>query len=305
MPLSPEADQAWSELSKMAAANTPPPFSFAQRKTRADLLLKGRRYVEAVNEFIGLLREVSPQDRPTMQLAAAVAMRRSGRTADAKRALESLSASTPEIEAERLYNLGEIARTANDQDGFLRYLAQLRQAAPTSPWLGEALLAAGNIYLLKPDYDKAIDYYRELQQRFPASSKASYAHWKVAWLSLRQGRNSEAKQEFEQQIALYSSGGQTPAALYWRGRLAEEDNDFATARAYYQTLSSRFQNYYYGVLARRRLSKVKKDEEPVHIKRRDVKSKKMKSRFTSRCLIAFRPLRIIRKSSLTKFLLTI
>jgi soluble lytic murein transglycosylase len=47
--------------------------------------------------------------------------------------------------------------------------------------------------------------------------------------------------------------------------LAEEDNDLPTARAYYQKVSTRFQNYYYGELARRRLTKVKKDDDPLHI----------------------------------------
>ena len=44
------------------------------------------------------------------------------------------------------------------------------------------------MYLLKRDYDHAIDYYRELQQRFPNGTHASYAHWKATWLSFRQGR---------------------------------------------------------------------------------------------------------------------
>jgi soluble lytic murein transglycosylase len=119
------------------------------------------------------------------------------------------------------------------------------------------LLSAGNFYLLKPDYDKAIDAYRELQQRFPNAGRASYAHWKVAWLSLRQGRNAEAKTGFEQQIGLYPASAELPAALYWRARLAEEDNDPAMARAYYQKLSERFRNFYYGELARRRIQAIK------------------------------------------------
>ena len=119
------------------------------------------------------------------------------------------------------------------------------------------MLADGNFYLLKPDYDKAIDAYRELQQRFPNAGRASYAHWKVAWLSLRQGRNAEAKTGFEQQIALYPTSAEVPAALYWRARLAEEDNDSAMARAYYQKLSERFRNFYYGELARQRLREIK------------------------------------------------
>ena len=138
--------------------------------------------------------------------------------------------------SQRIFNLGEMARSDNDEAGFLQYLGQLRQAAPTSFWLQQALLSEGNYYLLKPDYDKAIDAYRELQQRFPKGGRASYAHWKVAWLSLRQGRTAEAKTGFEQQIGLYPTSAEVPAALYWRARLAEEDNDSAMARAYYKKI---------------------------------------------------------------------
>jgi soluble lytic murein transglycosylase len=264
MPVSPEADQAEGELAKLSVPGSPQP-SFGDRKTRADLLLKGKRYSEAASAYSDLLNEASPSDRPVMQLAMATALRRAGRSKDAKKAFESLSGLPVELEGERLFNLGEIARSNDDEDGFFRYLGQLRQTVPTSTWLEQALLSAGNICLLKPDYDRAIDFYRELQQRFPSGSRAAYAHWKVAWLSLRQGRNAEAKQQFEQQIALYPASAEAPAALYWRGRLAEEDNDAPTARAYYQKVSSRFQNYYYGELARRRLAKVKKDDDPVHI----------------------------------------
>ena len=156
----------------------------------------------------------------------------------------------------------EIARSTNDDDSFLRLVDDLRQTYPTSSWLEQALLAAGNIYLLRRDYDKAIDSFRELQQRFPNGGRASYAHWKAAWLSLRQGRNAEAKQAFDNQIALYSTSSEVPAALYWRARLAEEDNDPAMARAYYLKLSQRYRNYYYGEQARQRLGKIKKDVRP-------------------------------------------
>ena len=113
------------------------------------------------------------------------------------------------------------------------------------------------MFLVKPDYDRAIDSYRELATRFPTGGQGPYAHWKVAWLSLRMGRNADAKREFEQQIALYPTSAQVPAALYWRARLAEEDGDLATAQVYYQKVSDRFRNYYYGELARQRLKQIK------------------------------------------------
>ena len=264
MPLSGEADQADLELKKIPVPPSIQSPSFSERKTRAALLLRGRRYNDAANEYRDLLNQAEPDQKPLMQLALGGALRRAGRNSEAKQILESLSAPSTDMEGERLYNLAEIAHSANDEDAFFRLLGQLRQAAPQSPWLEQALLSAGNIYLLKPDYDRAIDCYRELQERFPTAGRAAYAHWKVAWLSLRMGRNAEAKTEFEQQIALYPNSAEVPAALYWRARLAEEDNDPVKARTYYEKLSSRFQNYYYGGLARERLSKLPDDGDPVH-----------------------------------------
>ena len=256
MPLSAEASQADVELKKLASTTQLPPLGLNGRRTRADLLAKGKRFSDAADEYRDLISVASPSDRPDIQLALAIALHKSGQDKEAKKILDALDSTSPDINTQRLYNLGEIARSSGDEDGFLRYLGQLRQSAPTSLWLQQALLSAGNFYLLKPDYDKAIDAYRELQQRFPNAGRASYAHWKVAWLSLRQGRNAEAKTGFEQQIALYPTSAEIPAALYWRARLAEEDKDTAMARAYYQKLSERFRNFYYGELARRRLQEI-------------------------------------------------
>jgi soluble lytic murein transglycosylase len=264
MPLSAEAAQADSELKKLAATVPLPPLGPNERRSRADLLAKGKRFTEAAEEYRDLLNVVAANDHPEVELMLAEALRRSGQNKDARKMLEALPTLPPDLNAQRLFNLAEAARATDDDQGFLRALADLREAAPNSVWLQQELLATGNFYLLKPDYDKAIDAYRELQQRFPNAARASYAHWKVAWLSLRQGRNAEAKAGFDQQLALYPTSAEIPAALYWRARLAEEDNDTAMARAYYQKLSERFHNFYYGELARRRLQVVKADSDSPH-----------------------------------------
>lgn len=265
MPLSEEASQADVELKQLASTTQLPPVGLNGRRTRADLLFKGRRFSDTAAEYRDLLSVVSPSDRPEIQIALAVALRRSGDDKEAKKVLDAMeSPAGSEINIQRIFNLAEIARSDNDEPGFLQYLGQLRQVAPTSFWLQQALLSEGNYYLLKPDYDKAIDAYRELEQRFPHAGRASYAHWKVAWLSLRQGRTAEAKTGFEQQIGLYPTSAEVPAAVYWRGRLAEEDKDPAMARAYYQKISERFRNFYYGELARHRLREIKTETTPQH-----------------------------------------
>lgn len=254
MPLSPEAAEAGDELKKLPLPPTQP--GLQDREARADLLVKGKRYSEAADEYRDLLNDVPPAERARVELSMADALRRAGRSKEAKQTLDSLPASTPEINSGHLFNLGELARAANDDDGFLQILAQLRQQDPNSPYLEQALLSAGNIYLLRRDYDHAIDAYRELQARFPNGGRASYAHWKVAWLSLRQGRSAEAKTGFEEQIGVYPNSSEVPAALYWRARLAQEDGDPVMAAAYYRALSERYRNYYYGELAREELQKL-------------------------------------------------
>jgi soluble lytic murein transglycosylase len=79
---------------------------------------------------------------------------------------------------------------------------------------------------------------------------------------LRKGRDADAKAGFEKQIETYPDSTEIPAALYWRGRLAEEEGDAAMASAFYQKVSDRFRNYYYGPLAREHLGKLKVSDPP-------------------------------------------
>jgi soluble lytic murein transglycosylase len=248
LPNSAEADAAGQELRKLGISG-----SVTERKTRAELLFRSKHYSDAAHEYQSLVDEVSSPDRVQMQLALAGALEKSGSSHDARKILTSMGAQTGDAEAERLYLLSETERSTSDEDAVQRTLNDLRQFGPTSPWLEQALLSAGNMYLLKRDYDKAIDYFRELQQRFPSGTHASYAHWKAAWLSFRQARMDDARKGFEDQIGLYPDSAETPNALYWRGRLAEEDGNPAMARAFYQKLSDRFRNYYYAELGRERL----------------------------------------------------
>jgi soluble lytic murein transglycosylase len=253
MPTSADADAAYAELKKLSITTQPTP---AQRKTRADLLMKARRYGDAADEYRELAARATPADRPAAELALADALHRSGRNREAKAELSTLVGATPEQNAQRFYILGEVAWASDQNDLFYQLVDQLRQMAPTSSWLESALLSVANLHLVHHEYDQALDAFRELQQRFPNGSRASYAHWKAAWLTLRMGRNDEAKKLFDEQIAAYPGGNEANAALYWRARLAEEDNDRAMARAFYQKLSDRYRNYYYAELARQRLKQL-------------------------------------------------
>jgi soluble lytic murein transglycosylase len=253
IPTAAEADSAYAELTKLPGI---PPATAAQRKTRADLLMKAKRYADAVDDYRELASHASPEIRPAAELALADALHRSGRNREAKAELTTLPGATADQNAQRLFILGEVAWSSDENEAFYRSVDDLRQAAPTSSWLDQALLSAANLHLVHHEYQPALDTFHELQQRFPTGSHGSYAHWKTAWLTLRMGRNDDAKKLFDEQISLYPAGNEISNALYWRARLAEEENQPGMARAYYQKLSDRFKNYYYAELGRERLNKI-------------------------------------------------
>ncbi len=252
MPLSVEAVQAGTEL---IAKGSSLAGSYGELKHRASLLAQANRWPEAVREYRQLRTTAPPEERGEIEVRLGDALRHSGAVREGRDLLQG-ALTTGEVNAQRLYELVDIARAEGDESALLNYLAQLRQSAPASAWLQPALISAGNMCLLKTDYDHAIDYYREAQERFPEGSRAAYAHWKAAWLTYRQGRIEEAKKQFAEHVRRYPASPEIAAAVYWRGRIAEDEKELPLARAWYAKVAERYRNYYYGHLAAERLAKI-------------------------------------------------
>ncbi len=252
MPLSSQADSAHGPMDNLERTGALPPVSFAERKKRADLLVQGKRYSDAVQEYRALQRDVPDAEAATLKSALAYALYKSGREREAKDLLQNPQGASEEANAQRLYVLTEIARP--DEKRMEQYLEDFRQQAPKSPWFAEALLSAANMYLLDRNFERAAALYSEIDERFPGGRFSPYSHWRAAWLTYRLGRTAEAKYRFEQQVSLYPQSQEVTAALYWRGRIAEDEKDWALARAYYEKLTQRYRSYYYAEMARQRLA---------------------------------------------------
>ena len=258
MPLSPEAATAQLELVKISAQGLVSTPTLEQRRTRADLLMKGHRYDLAADEYRSILDSIrSDASQQTLQHQLEVklggALYHTRRTDEANSLLQSVPPSDDEYGAERLYYLHEIARSKDDGDQERQIVGEMMQKFPASPWLQEALLSASNMYLLRPDYKNAVEYYSAQYKLFPEGRYSPYSHWKAAWLNLRMGNKDDAKRLMEEQVAMYPTGQEVPPALYWRARLAEEDGDNDRAGEYYTFILRRFSHYYYADLARERL----------------------------------------------------
>lgn len=252
MPSSAEAADAATQLTGQGSALEG---SYIEERGRADLLAKAGRWADAAHAYRQLQSKAPALELSNIQVALAAALRHSNGVNESRTLLTQVQASG-EANAQRLYLLGEIARNENNDSTVIQNLEHMRQEATTSPWFEQALLSAANMYLLEKNYDRAIDMFREAQQRFQTSTRASYANWKAAWLTYRQGRTENAKRDFENQVSWYPDRAEVPAALYWRARIAEDEHDYAVARAWYTKLGDRFHNYYYGYLGRERLAKL-------------------------------------------------
>jgi soluble lytic murein transglycosylase len=58
----------------------------------------------------------------------------------------------------------------------------------------------------------------------------------------------------DEQIVRYAGGSEVPGAIYWRGRIyEEEEHNFSQAVNYYRRLTEIYPDYYYAILARQRL----------------------------------------------------
>ena len=254
-PLSNEGQQAKTQLGVVGAAA---PLTVAERRAHADALYAGGRFADAGEEYRALANDSGqsdPQARNALLVAAASCDFKTHRLS--KEELDALPDTADASGARRMYLAVELARNRDDSSAQQSLVTQMEQRFQDSPWLAEALYTSANMYLLRKDYPQAIVYYTELATRFPTHRYAPSSHWKAAWLNYRLGNYSAAAVLFDKQIAQYAGGKEIPAALYWRGRLyQDQEHQPAMAAAYYQTVSRAYEHYYYAQLSRDRLAEL-------------------------------------------------
>ncbi len=250
-PLSFEAGQAKTQLQAMGVQLTA-----AERKTHADRLYDAKHYNEAGQEYHDLQKNdstLSGADRAALDIYAAVCDLKMKRLT--RREVDALPQTDDDSAALKLYLASELDRNTDDRNGHDTLVAQMVSRFPQSRWLEEALYSGGNMYLVKRDSAKAIEQYELLVKHFPNSTYAPSAHWHAAWLSYRTRRYPDAARLMDEQIQQYPGGIEVPSALYWRGRLYEDqERNFGQAVNYYHALSVTYANFYYALLARQRLT---------------------------------------------------
>jgi soluble lytic murein transglycosylase len=253
-PLSYEATQAKAQLAALGATSS---LTVEERSHHADALYKAGRFADAGEEYHALANDSAVTDglKDSLLVAAANCDWKLKRLS--KETLNRIPDSSDETGARRMYLLMELARDKDDGETQRSIVGQMETRFPSSPWLSEALYSSGNMYLLRKDFPTAITYYGELAKRFPQSTYAPSAHWRAAWLNYRIGQYSEAARLMDEQIAIYHGGKEIPSALYWRGRLYQnQESRPEMAATYYHTVARLYRHYYYASIAQQRLGEL-------------------------------------------------
>jgi soluble lytic murein transglycosylase len=261
MPTVPESEQAGKLLFTLPSGSGPEP-SFEDRVGRAEKFAQAGRFKEAANEYESLLRYATGNQSSAAQVALASVLHRLNRDSEALSLLNGLSGLTGDLRARQLAALIEISSSRNDEILTHDWLSTLRQEAPQSEWLNQALQSAAAMSVRLGHYDRALDLYRESG---PSQNKeVAYGHWRATWAKAQLDLKG-AKKDLEDHVKLYPESSEVPAALYWLGRIAQEQSDYAGARGYYRLIQSQFPNYYYAELSDRQLKALGSANAPSYV----------------------------------------
>jgi soluble lytic murein transglycosylase len=253
-PLTEEARKAEPLLAQLAAKLGPayPPVMGNAMLGRASKLMDAGQAKMAAAELAAMVEKLGGAERDLAKVRVGVARFKDGDNAAALRYLQGLEVSAAEADAERLHYVFASARRLGRMEEGRQALSDLDAKYRQSPWRMETLIALGNHFLVENDTAGYEPLYGACAETFPQAPRSAYCHWKVAWLHYRERRGS-ARQMLREHLERFAGSDQAPAALYFLGRLAEGDGDYASAKELYTAVIARYPNYYYAVVARQRL----------------------------------------------------
>jgi soluble lytic murein transglycosylase len=224
--------------------------------TRVEALFKAGRYRDALKDYNELLKDEPARPMvPRWQLGQAQCLVRLRRSADALRALFTHFAS-PDLEAQRLALLVQVHVQQADALAITQDLAQLELSYAYSPAYADALSAAGMFYYRQLNWQEAARDYRRLYELFPQNDHLREDGWRLAWCDYLLG-DPKTSDVISNYLMGFPVSPRAPAALYWLGRIQEQQGALVEARALYALLVKRFVHSYYAPQAAARLAAIR------------------------------------------------
>jgi soluble lytic murein transglycosylase len=246
---------SWTAIERLHAAlgqSYPPPLP-QHLLERGQKWIDAKEYGKARAEFQTIIPMLGGVERDQAKVRIGEAMYAGGDARGAYSYLKGLDLPRSEADAERWYWISESARRMNNDAQMMDAIKELGRHHERSVWRLKALVSAANKYLVSNEPDKYEPLYRAAANSFPADTSTAYCHWKITW-NAYMARKHNADDLLREQVEKYPADFKAATALYYLGRMAENENSYGDAKAYYSQLTDLYPNFYYGVLARERLA---------------------------------------------------
>jgi soluble lytic murein transglycosylase len=226
-----------------------PPIPVDDRLAHAEALFNAKQWSDARDEYAQVLPQLSgaAQERAQLRVLECGISLGAGPSEVA-----ALQIGNPDVDAERSYALAEYYRNQQQEAQMLAEVEAAATRAPSSFWTEASLFLAGNYYWVQLDRARASSFYQRVVDGFPNGPDTIAAQWRVAWTATLT-RQAQAAESLEQHLRNYPNSPYAADALYWLGRLAEEAGVQPLARSYYEKLTDRYAQNYFGLLGAERL----------------------------------------------------
>src|SRR5208337_5010140 len=239
-----EAGEALGSLRSRLGDEFPQPTEEIET-ARVELLFNASLFKEALEGYEMLLSSrPASAHADEWKLGRARCLLRLRRDREAVEAL-SVSLASPALNAERLALWVEACARADNSSGALAALSQIRAIDPHSSSFESALYSTGNLFFGLGEWQNAGRQYETLVESFPQGGHTQDAGWRLIWCYYLAGAHDRARQALQDRLTHYPRSSHTPAALYWLGRLEEEQGDIRDAQALYSLLQNRFAHNFY------------------------------------------------------------
>ena len=261
-PLSDEAKAAGSLLSALQKSlrNEFPYATAEMQEQRAQAFFEARKWRDARVEFEKLAGMLQDAGNPTRQRAQLRVAQCRVQLKSPMTLVSSLVTPDPEVDAERLFALSQLQRSAKNEAAMLGTIEDLGKEYPQSKWAEEGFMQTGNYYWVLLDRPKAAAYYQRVLDVYPNGKNDYNAEWRVAWVAYV-NRQPDTDERLKLFLLKYPASSNAVDALYWLGRFSERSGNPAHARSFYNKALDRFPQTYFGFASADRLAKLGSGEE--------------------------------------------
>ena len=263
--LSPEANDALSEVEALEADAMPSRATASADLGRGEQLFASKRFADARNAYEAVQPVAVAAEKDFVALRLAQCDLGLKKFAAARDALQPLVEKEGPRQAEARFAMLGVWRGLAKKDEFVtetrRFVASAASAASApsgapgaSDQLAEAALnELATFYILEDEDTAAAETFGEMYRRYPAGANGERAAWRWGWWSYTAGDYAETIRVFDESFSRFGRSDYRSAWIYWSARARQNAGQREAAADTYRRTIGLYQNSYYGREAGRSL----------------------------------------------------